>query len=214
MNNELLIIRKRNFTALLFFVIIIFFSFRLLSPQITKSLIFHFIQYILVLVVFSKQFEFHIEKSKIRVVLFALTMGIIFFFRFFLFNDLVRYHEDSQQYLPSDFVRFSFYFFLITLIPILYIFISEFIIGKNLFDEKKHSERRNVIIQLKEAGSISEADFTLKMNDLNELKIKTEVALSNDYRKLKRELKKGNISQKEMDDYVLNEISKMNNMNQ
>jgi hypothetical protein len=214
MNNELLIIRKRNFTALLFFVIIIFFSFRLLSPQITKSLIFHFIQYILVLVVFSKQFQFHIEKSKIRVILFALTMGIIFFFCNYILRYLVNYYENSQQYLPSEFVRFLLLFFLVTLIPILYIFVSEFIIGKKMFDEKKYCERRNVIIQLKERGSISESDFTLKMNNLNELKIKTEVVLSNDYRKLKREFKKGNISQKEMDDYVLNEISKMNNMNQ
>ena len=121
----------------------------------------------------------------------------------------------SQQYFGDD--KLDYYIFLfsrISIIPISYIFVSEFIIGKNLFDEKKHRERRNVIIKLKERGSISESDFTLKMNDLNELKIKTEVVLSNDYRKLKRELKKGNISQKEMDDYVLNEIRKMNNMNQ
>ena len=84
MNYDLLIIKERNFTALVLFVIIIVLSIplMLLSTLIIQSLIFHFIQYVLVIAVFSKQFQIHKIKSNIKATIVLLTLGLILFFSF------------------------------------------------------------------------------------------------------------------------------------
>ncbi len=193
MKNELLIIKERNFTALLFFVVIFLCTFTLMQvdkPSAVRLIyIFHIIQYIIVLVFFQKQFEINNAKSKIKAILFFLTL-LLTFFLFYLS---------------------VFLFSLLTLMPILFIFITEFLIGKNLFDENKYIEREKVLNILKNKGSISESEFKIKMSELIELKRKTEVILSITYIKLLKELKKGTISQKEINDYVLNEINKVDN---
>ena len=193
MKNELLIIKERNFTALLFFVVIFLCTFTLMQvdkPSAVRLIyIFHIIQYIIVLVFFQKQFEINNAKSKIKAILFFLTL-LLTFFLFYLS---------------------VFLFSLLTLMPILFIFITEFLIGKNLFDENKYIEREKVLNILKNKGSISESEFKIKMSELIELKRKTEVILSITYIKLLNELKKGTISQKEINDYVLNEINKVDN---
>ena len=193
MKNELLIIKERNFTALLFFVVIFLCTFTLMQvdkPSAVRLIyIFHIIQYIIVLVFFQKQFEINNAKSKIKWILFFLTL-LLTFFLFYLS---------------------VFLFSLLTLMPILFIFITEFLIGKNLFDENKYIEREKVLNILKNKGSISESEFKIKMSELIELKRKTEVILSITYIKLLKELKKGTISQKEINDYVLNEINKVDN---
>ena len=193
MKNELLIIKERNFTALLFFVVIFLCTFTLMQvdkPSAVRLIyIFHIIQYIIVLVFFQKQFEINNAKSKIKWILFFLTL-LLTFYLFYLS---------------------VFLFSLLTLMPILFIFITEFLIGKNLFDENKYIEREKVLNILKNKGSISESEFKIKMSELIELKRKTEVILSITYIKLLKELKKGTISQKEINDYVLNEINKVDN---
>ena len=175
MKNELLIIKERNFTALLFFVVIFLCTFTLMQvdkPSAVRLIyIFHIIQYIIVLVFFQKQFEINNAKSKIKWILFFLTL-LLTFFLFYLS---------------------VFLFSLLTLMPILFIFITEFLIGKNLFDENKYIEREKVLNILKNKGSISESEFKIKMNELIELKRKTEVILSITYIKLLKELKKGTI---------------------
>lgn len=193
MKNEVLIIKERNFTALIFFVVILICTFTLMQVDKASAVrliyIFHIIQYIIVLVFFQKQFEINNAKSKIKWILFFLSL-LLTFFLFYLS---------------------VFLFSLLTLIPILFIFITEFLIGKNLFNENKYTERKNVLNILKNKGSISDSEFKIKMNELIALKRKTEVILSINYIKLLKGLKKGTISQKEINDYVLNEINKVDN---
>jgi len=61
---------------------------------------------------------------------------------------------------------------------------------------------------LKQKGSISDELYVSKLNELNVLKVKTEISLSEEYKKLKKEFKKGSVDQKILTEYLENETFK------
>jgi hypothetical protein len=165
-----------------------------------KSFIFHLVQLFTILFVFGKQFE----KTEMLLALRFFIAGLTIFLLQYFYHKLVlhgRFHNSSVK------LNCHLYFFF-TLLPIIYIFIVEFVIGTMEFDEKSYNAKKAIYQKLKSHGSLSNEEFDSKIGELEILKIKTEISLSIEYQKLKRHLKKRNITQRDIDNYVIKEIQK------
>jgi hypothetical protein len=102
----------------------------------------------------------------------------------------------------------SFFFSIYTLIPIILIFFSEFIIGKKVFNEKKYDERVKNINLLHKNGNLTDEEYNKKLSELKLLKTRCQVLLSKEFLFLQKEFDKRNLTKQELDTYMNDELKK------
>jgi hypothetical protein len=223
MSSNQLFIKKgrRNYMVLVGFSIILFFSlvslsevhFPLHCDEYFIVWVLHIIQYILILVFFRKDFYVYHRNKKhlywnqsinygpsiITVIVNLLSIGLIYFVMF-----LLKESCRSKEYY--------FYFVLynvVTLFPISYLLLTKFIFVNNQFDDEKLNNRINSLKKLKNSGTISDEEFAKRIKELEYLKIKSKIHLSEDYLSMKKDADNGGLTYGELEDYVENEIKKI-----
>lgn len=209
MRNKLFTKIKRNVNTGLWFILVFAFSSYLIfdlyfSPEPQAYLflfLFHFVQFVLTCYVFSPQFENYGRNFKS--LLFMLIFGLIYFIQYFYYH-LIKFAHYSDQSVIDHSCLYS----LCTLMPAMFLFLTEFLIGEVVIDLVSYQYQLNILNSLKQKGSISDELYVSKLNELNVLKVKTEISLSEEYNKLKKEFKKGNVDQKILTEYLENETFK------
>jgi hypothetical protein len=116
----------------------------------------------------------------------------------------------NDHYYNNEVQFFGLIYFIFLLAPVITFFMNDFIIGKDIIDKDKYYLRKGVLVKLLKHGSISESEYNSKMTELNQLLIKSEIVISEEYKNFHKQLKKGNITTLELDKYVLEELKKRN----
>jgi hypothetical protein len=124
----------------------------------------------------------------------------------YFYHHLIKY----DHYYDKEVQFFGLIYFIFLLAPLITFFMDDFIIGKDIIDKDKYYSRKGVLVKLLKHGSISESEYNYKMIELNQSLIKSEIVISEEFKNLQKQLKKGNITTLELDKYVLEELKKRN----
>jgi hypothetical protein len=220
MENELLISKNRSIKALISFFIIfpisimLIYNFWNVISFPTKKIyvftfLFHWFQFMVIITLFYDRFSVLKHYKNKPKAFFHSTLIIVgtgwipvqYFHHHLIKND--HYYNNEVQF-------FGLIYFIFLLAPVITFFMNDFIIGKDIIDKDKYYLRKGVLVKLLKHGSISESEYNSKMTELNQLLIKSEIVISEEYKNLHKQLKKGNITTLELDKYVLEELKKRN----
>jgi hypothetical protein len=222
MEIELLISKNRSIKALVSFLIIFPISVMLIYnfwnvvsyPTKEKEIyvftfLFHWFQFIVIITVFYERFS---GFTKIKTPFKAFFWSILFVvgtgwypIQYFYYH-LIKY----DHYYDKEVQFFGLIYFIFLLAPIMTFFLDDFIIGKEIIDKDKYLSRKGILNKLLKHGSISESEYNSKMIELNQSIVKSEIVISEEFKNLQKQLKKGNITTLELENYVFEEIRKRN----